>query len=383
LTPTSHLSTQSISVPTAMAGTPRPPASYRTDLVTALLGGWFTIGLFLDAWAHNNVPKLETFFTPWHAVFYSGFVATAAWIVWSSRRPLLAGRRDLRSLPLGYAAALVAVVGFVVAAVGDLTWHTVFGIEQNINILFSPTHLGLVTAMIVIVTTPLRAAWADRRVPSAPGLQRLLPGLLSLAFAATLVLLFLQYTNALAYSSQRVVVGLSAVDPAATSRLVASMFVTNLVLVAPLLTLAHRWVLPFGTATMLYAAMAALSGAISGFRNLPTVVAVVVSGVLVDLLARVLRPTPSALVRYRAFAALACLVTWTVYIATAYTTAADVPVPTDVGLQHPEGVVELYTGAPVVQALAGLLLAVLLVPSARAWATASVADAAPIDTAAE
>lgn len=374
----SDMSAQSVSA-SATADALRPSASYRTDVVTALLGGWFTLGLFLDAWAHNNVPKLETFFTPWHAVFYSGFLASAAWIAWTCRGPLLAGRRDLRSLPLGYASALVAVVGFGVAAVGDLTWHTVFGIEQDINILFSPTHLGLVTAMIVIVTTPLRAAWADQHVPSAPGFRLLLPGLLSLAFAATLVLLFLQYANALTYGPQRIVSGLSAADPATTSRLVASIFVTNLVLVAPLLTLARRWVLPFGTATMLYTAVAALSGAITAFRNLPTVIAVVVSGILVDLLARAMRPVPSALLRYRAFAALTCLVTWTVYVATAYATAGDVPVPTSAGQPHPEGVVELYTGAPIVQALAGLLLAVLLVPSARAWATAAGPDAVPAD----
>jgi hypothetical protein len=348
----------------------RPSTSYRTDLTTAVLGVWFTVGLFLDAWAHNNVPDLETFFTPWHAVFYSGFVATAAWIAWASRESLLAARRDLRALPRAYASAprayasaLVAVVGFGGAALGDLLWHTAFGIEQDVDILFSPTHLGLVTAMIVIVTTPLRAAWGDRRIPAAPGFRRLLPALLSLAFATTLVLLFLQYANALTYGPQRIVVGLSSGD-ASTGRLVTAMFVTNLVLVAPLLTLARRWAMPFGSATMLYAAVAGLSGAVTGFRNVPIVVAVVVAGVLVDVLMRVLRPNPSSPARYRAFAALACLATWTVYIATAFAAADNAIWSTGEGAQHPESLLELTTGAPVVQALAGLLLAVLLVPGA-------------------
>jgi len=47
----------------------RPVASDRTNIVTMLLGLWFTVGLLLDAWAHNNVPRLESFFTPWNAVF--------------------------------------------------------------------------------------------------------------------------------------------------------------------------------------------------------------------------------------------------------------------------------------------------------------------------
>ena len=61
--------------------TARPRASYRDDLVTIVLGLWFVVGLLLDAWAHNNLRGLESFFTPWHGVFYSGFAATAAWIV--------------------------------------------------------------------------------------------------------------------------------------------------------------------------------------------------------------------------------------------------------------------------------------------------------------
>ena len=27
--------------------------------------------LFVDGWAHNNLDQIETFFTPWHALFYS------------------------------------------------------------------------------------------------------------------------------------------------------------------------------------------------------------------------------------------------------------------------------------------------------------------------
>jgi hypothetical protein len=64
--------------------------------------------------------------------------------------------------------------------------------------------------------------------------------------------------------------------------------------------------------------------------------------------------------RYRLFAALAPLVTWTVYLVTAYVTAP--PMAPMEGMPHPEGVVELYTGAPVVQALIGLLLAIVLIP---------------------
>src|SRR3954453_6137426 len=119
------------------SGEPKTRTSYRDDLTTVGLGVWFVIGLLLDAWAHNNVPNLETFFTPWHAVFYSGFVATAGWIAWTVRGAWQADRRGVAAMPIGYAASAVAIAGFAVSGVGDAIWHTTFGIEQNINILFS------------------------------------------------------------------------------------------------------------------------------------------------------------------------------------------------------------------------------------------------------
>jgi hypothetical protein len=315
------------------------------------------------------VPRLETFFTPWHAVFYAGFAATALWIAWTVRDGLRAGRFDVRAVPLGYASSAVAAVGFAIAGGGDLVWHTVFGIEQHLNILFSPTHLGLIIALLVIVTTPLRAMWADRSLPPAPGLRRLLPALLSAALATTLVLLFLQYANALAFTSRDVVIGLSGVDGEFTQRLVASMAVTNLVLVAPLLTLARRWQLPFGTATMLAVAAGGLSVAVAAFHNLALVVAVVLAGVVVDLLARWLRPAPDRIIRYRTFGGLAALVLWTVYVGTAAVTGGAAPAAAG-PVEHPEGSVELYTGTPLVQAGLAVLLAVLLVPSRQPYARA-------------
>jgi hypothetical protein len=346
--------------PDAVASS-RPSAPYRTNMVTILLGAWFTFGLFLDAWAHSNLSELESFFTPWHAVFYSGFIATAGWIAWTVRGAWRSGRADIQSIPTGYAAATVAVVGFALAAAGDLLWHTVFGIEQSIDILFSPTHLGLLAAMLVILTTPLRAMWDDRSIPGAPGLRRLLPAVLSTALSTTLVLLALEYADALTFDGPAVVGALSGADEGFAADLVSAMAVTNLILILPLLTLARRWALPFGTATMLYAAVGALASAITAFENLDMIIGLLAAGVCVDLLARWLRPTPQRLTRWRVFAALAPLATWTIFIATAYVIAPALA-PPDVTSGHPEAVLELTTGAPIVQALVGLLASFMLVP---------------------
>ena len=50
----------------------------RYDWLVAVLCTVFLGGAYLDVWAHVHVPELETFFTPWHAVFYAGFFAVTA-----------------------------------------------------------------------------------------------------------------------------------------------------------------------------------------------------------------------------------------------------------------------------------------------------------------
>jgi hypothetical protein len=336
----------------------RPAASARTDLITFLLSLWFTAGLFLDAWAHNNVPELETFFTPWHAVFYSGFVATASWVLWTCRVALRDPRWDVGLVPVGYASSLVALGVFAVAGVGDLIWHRVFGIEQRIDILFSPTHLALGASMLVIVTTPLRSAWAD----PAPRRRRLLLAVGSVSLAATIVLLFLQYANAFAFSNVDVVVALSGAEEDWTARLVSSIALTNLVLLVPLLVIARRFTLPLGAVTLLYLPVAVLAGAVTGFDNVSLLISLLVAGVCLDLAGQWLRPTAGRPLRFHAFAALLPLVTWTAYVATAAFTPRPTFLAPDGSAHTTDGLIELYTGVPIVQALLGLVIAIVMLP---------------------
>jgi hypothetical protein len=61
-------------------------ATKKENLLTGVFGLWLIIGLFVDGYAHQNLAELETFFTPWHGIFYSGVMATALWIAWMIRR---------------------------------------------------------------------------------------------------------------------------------------------------------------------------------------------------------------------------------------------------------------------------------------------------------
>lgn len=135
------------------------------DLVTELLGLWLLLAVFLDGWAHLNVPSLETFFTPWHAALYSGMVATAAWtavVICRNRAP---GQPLWRAAPPGYRGTAVGVVLFATAGGLDLLWHELLGIEISLDALVSPTHLLLGFSLFLILGTAVRSA----RAASHPG----------------------------------------------------------------------------------------------------------------------------------------------------------------------------------------------------------------------
>ncbi|MEV0293738.1 hypothetical protein [Nocardia sp. NPDC050710] len=332
---------------------PRPRASSIDDAVTALLSLWLISGLMLDAWAHANKPGLETFFTPWHAVFYSGFAATAAWVLRLVFRHRSDGRAGLAAIPIGYGPTLVALAVFALSGLADMVWHTVFGIEDSIDILFSPSHLGLAISMFVIVTTPVRAAWSD---PAPATLRRLWPALLGTGLAVAEVMVFLEYGNAMLMRATWIVTSFSeGGDDGSASRLAVRMVVTNATLLLPLLFLARRWGLPPGAALLTTTPLLILSGAETGGRNLSTLLSVLVAALGVELFARALRPTAERRRAYWLFAGLAPFFTWSLYLGVAASAVGRLPT-----------VVELWTGAPIVAAAVGWLLGVLMLPAAPA-----------------
>lgn len=337
----------------------RPVSSRRDDLVTLLVGMWFVIGLFVDAWAHSNRPQLETFFTPWHGVFYSGFVATSGWVCWLVWRNMRAGRHGLDAVPVGYGLAVVGLGVFVVSAVGDLIWHTLFGIEQSLAAVFSPSHLGLGASMLLILTSPLRTAWRDPSMPAAPGLRRFVPVALSIGSAAGLFGLYLTYANAAGWSAQSIVDAFSVIRDGGATRtraalLAGDIVLTNVILLASMLFLARRWRIPVGTATAVFGVFGFLSCSVDAFEYRSTFAATVLAGVAVDGLIFWLRPDADHRGRYWTFAALTSLVTWSIYLAAASIAVGRVP-----------EVVEFWTGMPVIAALHGLLLGALFLPDAR------------------
>jgi hypothetical protein len=162
--------------------------------VYTLLGLWFLAGLFIDGWAHNHGRVDDTFFTPWHAIFYAGFFAQASALVVAAFVNRGRGYTGLRALPAGYELAFVGAVVFATGGAGDLIWHTLFGIEVNVEALLSPSHLTLALGGFLLATGTLRAAWR-RQLGPAQGWAAWTPILLSMLSTLSLLAFMSQYAH--------------------------------------------------------------------------------------------------------------------------------------------------------------------------------------------
>jgi len=127
---------------------------------------WIIAGSYADAWAHGHIARLETFFTPWHGILYSGYVVSACVMLGTVLINHSRGAKWLAAIPKGYELSLLGVIGFFFGGIGDLAWHTLFGIEQNIDALFSPTHLFLMVCFGLMVLGPYRARYRRREQPA-------------------------------------------------------------------------------------------------------------------------------------------------------------------------------------------------------------------------
>src|SRR2546428_10648020 len=97
-----------------------PRATVRRDWVVILASLWMGAGLYWDGWAHGyGLP--DSFWTIWHAAFYSGFVVTALATLTPT---LLAHRRAVPSrapTPPGHEPATPALFIFALARLLDPT----------------------------------------------------------------------------------------------------------------------------------------------------------------------------------------------------------------------------------------------------------------------
>ena len=367
---------------TAIEKKTQPGSSLRFDWMMVAVCVWWVCGIFIDGWAHSNIPQLETFFTPWHAVLYSGYLAVAVTLLVKVLQNLrqtasvstngtspslittikqsLPNNRWLQAVPVGYELSLLGIGIFLISGIGDLTWHLLFGIEQSIDALLSPTHLGLALGSGLAMSGPLRAAW--RRINGAGTMswRQLGPALFSLTATLSILTFFTSYAAPLIrpypimFSTNGRVNGIIDI-----------LLSTGLLMAFVMLAL-RRWKLPLGTFTFIFTVNAALMAAFSpvvGLLMLPTAL---LGGIAADLVYKRLQPTEKEPARVRFFVFVVPVILYIFYfinlIVIANILANARPYTYSTGITW---TVHFWAGSIVMAGITGFLLSYVMLPPAK------------------
>ncbi|HWZ17211.1 MAG TPA: hypothetical protein VNW73_00285 [Ktedonobacteraceae bacterium] len=346
-------------------------SSLRFDWIMVVVSIWWLGGLFIDGWAHSNIPQLETFFTPWHAVFYSGYLAVAftllVQILLNLRksaisaggstpslvtlvRESLPDNRWLRAIPTGYELSVLGLVIFGVSGIGDLTWHLILGIERSTEALLSPTHLGLAMGIGLALSGPLRAAW--HRSETTPSWRQLGPAILSLTFTFSLLTFFTAYASPLV-TPWPIINASSSPTRGITDILLITALSMSFVLLA-----LRRWRLPFGTFAFMFGLNGALMVVFSPDSLLVSVPTALLGGLAADLLYRFLQPSLDQPASVRLFAFLVPAMFYTLYL-------VDLAIVGPIMFQS--GILwsaPFWAGTPVIAGITGFLLSFVILPPA-------------------
>lgn len=314
------------------------------DWAVVALSSWLIIGGYSDGWAHNHLP-IDNFFTPWHAAFYSGFLASFIFFIGTFVRNRIRGYPAPLAMPAGYELSLLGVIVIFFGGIGDMFWHILFGIELNIDGALSPTHILVTIGLALIVSGPLRAAWQRPNSGTHLNFVALLPMLFSVTYTLSTITIIAQFAHPF------VVLWPAAIQqtPFGNQALaVVSIVLQTLILMGLALLIIRRWTLPFGALTLIFTLNMLFLSFMQDHYIMILVAAI--AGLLADILAWRLKPSatnPNAL-RLFAFAVPAML--YLLYFLT---------------LKLTTGVnwsIHLWLGSTVVAGIVGCLVSYLVVP---------------------
>src|SRR3954447_9266060 len=297
----------------------RPQTEPWEDWVTMALSVVTLFAVFWDGWLHNNSTTLDSFWSSAHIMMYAGLSFLGGWIglVFVKRQPpgLKKLNISMEAVPYGYGLALVALPLAALGGPGDFAWHAAYGFENQVDAPFSPTHQMLFLSGALLGAIPLASMWA--RVGRRPSLREVWPAVLSMTAVVAMVnftfmnLLpyfwgfvpttafqddMLRYQDA--YAPGAGVVHSEGLAKAASHygdqpwpyylfanmQVIGGIMLFTVVLVAAVLYLRRRWELPFGSITLMCSLLAVLFPFFTEFRQLHLVVALIVTGLLIDLL---------------------------------------------------------------------------------------------------
>jgi hypothetical protein len=326
-------------------GRPRPQASLRDDAVMIFLGFFTLVALFWDGILHNNTVGQDEFWSPPHMAMYAGLGALGVWITLvllrhqESRQVL-----DVSLMPRGYGLAVIALPLAALSGPADMIWHAAYGFENQIDSTYSPPHQGLFISGAMLAAIPAASAW--KKAGDRPSLRDLLPATLSVTAVASVMLFVMHQINpfyggsvaptqafqddlagradAYAGNTEDHAEGLAHAlvnygDDAwpfyfySTHLTAAGILLFTAVLIGSILLMRRRWTLPVGTLTIMFTALALLFAMPSEYRMAELIPALVIAGVIADvLMLRLVGDRPEGW-RIRLFAGVVPPILWVLF----------------------------------------------------------------------
>lgn len=324
-----------------------PKSSTKFDIKFVTLSLWLTIGVFLDGWAHNHLPStLETFFTPWHAVFYLGFAAISMLLISKVIKNYMAGFKWPRLLPREYHLSLIGLVIFFVSGLGDFLWHTIFGIEVDVESLLSPTHLMLALGGSIIMCAPFHSLWHRDVTEKPPALAIVL----SLTFFISLLSFMTQFAHPIHHPWMDTNFITNPPDSGQAIG-VASIIIQTGIFMSVVLVVLKKWKFPFGSFGLMLGLNAILMSVLQDqYRFIP---GFIIAGLATDTLYKAIKPKNSNPKAVRLFATLTPVIIYSTYTVTIFLTSGT------------WWSIHLWTGAIVMSGITGFLLSYLVIEPVR------------------
>lgn len=318
----------------------------RYDWVMLFLSLWITIGFYSDAFAHAH-HAVDSFFTPWHATIYTGLAATLLFDGITLVGNHFKGYPWRKAIPKGYTISFIGAAWFAIGGLGDFVWHSLFGIEFNLDAVLSPTHLSLMGASILVFIGSVCALWSrikTRRLSWSKGF----PVVLSIVYIfvmLSLVTSFLHPFQAVSAADNTRMIDESAI---------ASFIVSTAIFIGVTLSILRRWALPFGATSVLVLAFFVPVIFLSGDTPINIQIALVVVGLIsalaADLVLWWLKPGPSNVRAYRWFALLVPIIVYSFYFLAIQLTA---------GIAW---TIHSWSGLIVVSGAVGIVISFLIFP---------------------
>ncbi|GAA1637594.1 hypothetical protein [Actinoplanes couchii] len=231
--------------------------SARERWVLLIASAWLVIGLQLDAYAHATTPELETFWTPWHGVLYSGIAASGFTLLWimRSRLPGIPTYASVLALPNALRLPLAGMAFLLVGGGVDTLWHNIWGIERDMEIFVSPSHEFIILGMVLVAMGPalMLATGPERTL----GLRNALLVGVSTLFTVLPVHIYTLHASSIGFrqlgSGQEPIPVFSP-----DAQLIHGYVVSTVLLLLPFIVIGRRWPLPIGLPSTLVAIVAVL-----------------------------------------------------------------------------------------------------------------------------